>query len=767
MKNLLGILFTITAYVGAAQAAGGAERPAAITVSATANGAVAPSPVQPASAPVRDVTLPLTAIVPPPGTMTLRGIQPNGQIEFGVRGDEVVTQAVLNVQYTPSPSLIPIQSHLKIYLNDQLMSVQTIDQAQLGKENQAQVPLDPRYITDFNRIRLEFVGHYQNICENPANSTLWLEIGKGSSLSLRYQTLPLNNDLANFPMPFFDARDVGPLTLPMVFAAAPDAQLQQAAAILASWFGVKAQWRGQTFPVLYNQLPNRHGVVFATNAQRPDFLRDLPPAAGPTVAMISPPDNPYSKLLLITGRDDADLLTAVKGIAQGNLLFRGQQVVVENVEQLQPRQPYDAPNWVRTDRPMTFGELKQYPEQLQADGIVPNPIALNMNLPPDLFLINSKGIDMRLRYRYTSPQLKNTSRLSVILNDQFMQDFMLMPGRNDGPQLLNSSLLRGLLLDHQDIMIPALKLGAVNQMRFSFDYTSLLAGGVEGRCETYTTVPNHVVIDDSSTIDFSGYRHFMPMPDLRAFANAGFPFSRMADLSQTLVVTPPKPQPAQLSTLLNTLGNIGALTGYPALGMRLSEDGAQAKTTDADILLLGSLPEVMQNDDMRDGRKAQLLLATARDWINQPVRQAALPINPTPDEDAVADTSTEIAAQGSIAALVGLQSPYFSQRSVVALMAKGPRGDALLNDALRDNAAKARISGSVALIRESGINSLKVGDTYYVGHLPWWERVWNALANHPVWLALMAVIAVMLAAVVLWHGLSALSRRRLFSGDRE
>lgn len=742
MKNLIWTLFTAALFAYAA-------------------------PLSASDAPVRDVTLPFTAIAPPPGTMTLRGIQPNGQVEFGVRGDEVVTWAQLNVQYTPSPALIPAQSHLKVYLNDQLMAVQTIDQAQLGHENQVQIPIDSRYITDYNRIRLEFIGHYQNICENPANTALWLEIGKGSSLALRYQTLPLTDDLARFPMPFFDARDTGALTLPMVFAAAPDAGQQQAAAILASWFGVRAQWRGQAFPVLYNQVPDRHAVVFATNAKRPDFLRDMPAATGPSVAMASPRNNPFVKLLLITGRDDADLLTAVKGIAQGNMLFRGQKVTVDNVEQLQPRQPYDAPNWVRTDRPMTFGELKQYPEQLQADGIVPNPIALNINLPPDLFLINSQGIDMRLRYRYTSPQLKNTSRLSVSLNNQFVQDFILLPGHDDGPQLLHLSLLRGLLSDHRDLMIPALKLGAVNQVRFAFDYTSLLAGGAEGRCETYTTVPNHVVIDDSSTIDFSGYRHFMAMPDLRAFANAGFPFSRLADLSQTLVLVPPLPQPAQLTTLLNTLGNIGALTGYPALGMRLSEDWAQARTVDADILLLGSLPAVLQNDDMRDGKKAQLLLTAARDWINQPVRQAPLPDNTTPDADALADTSTEISAAGSIAALVGLQSPYYSQRSIVALLVKGPQGTTLLNDAMADNTQKARVFGSVALIRASGINSLKVGDTYYVGHLPWWERVWNALAHHPVMLALMAVIAVVLAAIVLWFSLRALSRRRLSPGDRD
>ena len=105
-------------------------------------------------APVRSLTLPFADVAPTPGAITLRGIQPNGQIEFGVRSDEVVTQATLNLEFTPSPSLIPVQSHLKVYLNDQLMGVVVIDKDQLGKKNHLQMVIDPRYVTDFNRIRL-------------------------------------------------------------------------------------------------------------------------------------------------------------------------------------------------------------------------------------------------------------------------------------------------------------------------------------------------------------------------------------------------------------------------------------------------------------------------------------------------------------------------------------------------------------------------------------------------------------------------------------
>ncbi len=49
--------------------------------------------------------------------------------------DEVVSKALLNLTYTPSPSLLPITSQLKVYLNDELMDVLPVTKEQLGKKS--------------------------------------------------------------------------------------------------------------------------------------------------------------------------------------------------------------------------------------------------------------------------------------------------------------------------------------------------------------------------------------------------------------------------------------------------------------------------------------------------------------------------------------------------------------------------------------------------------------------------------------------------------
>ncbi|HBU8849059.1 cellulose biosynthesis cyclic di-GMP-binding regulatory protein BcsB [Citrobacter sp. Cs237] len=716
----------------------------------------ADAPIVAQNGPSRDVKLTFAQIAPPPGSMVLRGVNPNGSIEFGMRSDEVVTKAMLNLEYTPSPSLLPVQSQLKVYLNDELMGVLPVTQEQLGKKTLAQIPINPLFITDFNRVRLEFVGHYQQVCENPSSSTLWLDVGRSSVLDLTYQTLEVKNDLSHFPVPFFDPRDNRAMTLPMIFAGAPDLKLQQAASIVSSWFGSRSGWRGQHFPVLYNQLPDRNAIVFATNDSRPDFLREQPPVKAPTIAMIDHPENPYVKLLVVMGRDENDLLQAAKGIAQGNILFRGSSVEVNEVKPLLARKPYDAPNWVRTDRPVTFGELKTYEQQLQSSGIEPAAINVSLNLPPDLYLLRSTGIDMNLNYRYTTPPTKDSSRMDISLNNQFLQAFSLTSNEKNNRLLLRLPVLQGLLDGKTDVSIPALKLGAVNQLRFDFEYMNPMPGGTVDNCITFQPVPNHVVIGDDSTIDFSKYYHFIAMPDLRAFANAGFPFSRMADLSDTIAVMPKTPNEAQMETLLEATGTIGAQTGFPAINLTITQDGSQIQGKDADILIIGTIP-----DKLKDEKRIDLLVQAAQSWVKTPLRQSAFP-GIMPDEaDRKADAQATVTSSGPMAAVVGFQSPFNDQRSVIALLADSPRGYELLNEAINDSGKRAAMFGSVSVIRESGVNSLRVGDVYYVGHLPWFERLWYALGNHPVLLAVLAAISVVLLAWVLWRLLRIISRRRL------
>lgn len=693
------------------------------------------------------------------GGLELSGLSPARQLEFGVRGDRLVTRATLDLRYTPSPSLLGDVSHLKVYLNDDLMgSVPLSSTAAPGNAQRARLDLDPRLIGDFNRLRLELVGHYTDICEDPSHSSIWLALGSDSTLTLDEQSLPLTNDLARLPRPFFYPRDDASLEVPFVLPAEPTLEMQRAGGIIASWFGTHAAWRGQHFPVSSDTPPRQHSVVLATNDRRPDFLADYPAVDGPTLELISHPESPYAKMLLVLGRDDDELVDAARALALGDVLLRGQSASIEALDTLDPRQPYDAPAWIPTDRPVRFDELIDYPTQLHADGMEPSPLNLELRTPPDLFIWNDEQVDLELGYRYSPPSVDAGSRLDVSINGEYLQSFPLEAnGGNAETDRLQVPLLQDWLGGQRRIDIPSLTLGTLNQLRFDFAYANRVGGTSHDECSNVLPVKHRTSIDEQSTIDLSGFPHYLKMPALRTFANAGFPFSRLADLSQTLIVMPVAPSADELSTLFDNLGRIGAQTGYPGVAVRLTDDWDSASDIDADILAIGGLP-----DTLEDHQSVVALGPDARSRLR--IASDAMPSDDLSAQEIQADSEVTLRAHGALAAILGMPSPYFDERSIVAMLAPQPADQRLLNAALNDPARIARIHGSVSLIRDSGVNSQMVGERYYIGHLPWTTWLWYHLSTHPWLIAGVAVFAVLLVAFLLWHILRRLGARRLATG---
>ncbi|HLS52310.1 MAG TPA: cellulose biosynthesis cyclic di-GMP-binding regulatory protein BcsB [Burkholderiaceae bacterium] len=695
--------------------------------------------------------------------LKLLGLHNSEWLEFTLRNDQMVERAELNLFFTPSPALLPKLSHLRVYLNDELMGVVPIESEFAGQQIERTVPLDPFMLTRFNRIRFEFVGHYTDICEDLSHTSLWLDISQKTNVRLEQKMLPLANDLAFFPEPFFDAGDMAPQSIPFVFAQSPNSKQLQAAGILSSYLGTQAKWRTVEHPVLFNDLPRNHAIVFASNQHRPDFLNDYPEIDAPTVELMALPDEPHYKLLLVMGRDDDDLLTAASALAIGSPVFRGRSVTIDKLQEVAPRKPYDAPNWTPTDRTVLFSELTSHPGQLEVSGLRPRPINLDVNLPPDLFVWRNSGIPLHMLYHYVIPNNVGESTLVLSLNNQLVDGFTLRSNKETGTV---KNIRVPLLADdapraRSKHFIPALRIGQRNQIRFDFSFASIVGSSQRDMCQTLLPPDVRAAIDPNSTIDFSGFHHFLEMPNLRAFAGSAFPFSRMADLSETVVVVPEQPTAVQAATFLEAIGDMGAQIGYPALKMRVVNNWEDASQIDADILLLGQLPDAMKarpdanlllQDTRTVLRQSHTTLDQSRKNTNRPERSS---------ESHQALSEVSVRAVAPMAAIVGLQSSQYPQRSIVGLLASSDADYALLRDALASSGKRDAMEGSVVIIRESGVYGELVGPTYYVGSLPWWERTWYYLADHPFWLAGLAFVLVLFIAVLLWNVLRLIARKRL------
>lgn len=700
-------------------------------------------------------------------SIAMLGSEANAYIGFGSRLDEVVSKANLYFEVTPSPALLSLVSHIKVYLNNELMGVTSIEDGQQGKKLSLSMPLDTRFFSNFNQIRFELIGNTKKECSNPNDSSIWAEISQSSRIEMYVQKTELESDLSLLPAPFFDVRDFSPLNLPIIMGDNYSLSEIKAAGVLSSYFGSLAGWRGAHFPLSFDSVPEHNAVVFVSNDNKPAFLRDFPDADGPRLQIISHPTNPYVKLLLVIGRDSNDLNTAVQGLALGNQLLTGPMAKINEVKQIKPRVPYDAPNWVSTSRPVALSELVEQKSMLQVEGRTPPPINVSLRLPPDLFTWQSRGIPMDLSYRYSPPTKDNSgSRLTLSINDQFVEAFNLTTsGQGGDSNRVRVPLLDDSFLSTNDLVrIPAFKVGSENQIEFEFGFASV----TDGQCLVTQPSKQYAVIDGDSTIDFSGFPHYIEMPNMRAFATSGFPYTRMADLSETVVVIPQNASREALQTFMNVMGSLGGDSGYPGIKVTLTDQWDKAALKNKDILSIGVVPEL--KDAAQNADQVNLVLQAGKRQILLPGKneqQLGLNwMNPSNSKQDAADF-VSVEASGSFAAITGMESPFTPNRTLVSIMASKPADFAAVDQAITDSGKVAHMFGSVVTLRNGEVASYNVGSHYYMGKLPVWQLVWYHFSNHPVIVAFFAALLVVIVTIVLWRVLRQIAQKRTENTEDE
>ena len=693
------------------------------------------------------------------GPAKLRGVEGIMGLPLGVPLDRVVTGAKLRLRFTYSPAMLPELSHIRVQLNGQVLAALPLPKEEAGKEIEREVVLDPRYFTDYNELRFDLIGHYTLECEDAQHSSLWASISDRSELELTTQPLDLRPDLALLPAPFFDRRDNRRLELPVVLPAGASLDIVRSAGVVSSWFGALADYRSARFPVAVDQLPARHAVLFATNKQQP---KGLAPTVfkQPTLAVLDHPADRNIKLLLVAGADEAQLRQAAEALVLGQAVLTGPWANVTKVEPGPRRPAYDAPRWLRTDRPVKLGELVESLDQLQVSGHAPAPIRVNLRIPPDLLTWNRPGVPIDLRYRYTAPAERDNSLLSVSINNQLVKAFRLTPDQTAGTasEILVPLLADQSIQDKDGFLIPAFQIGANNQVQFQF----AIEYHKRGLCTGVFTDITRAAIDPESTIDLTPFPHYTAMPNLALFANAGYPFTKFADLAETAVVLPAAAATKDYEALFFLLGRMGRSTGVPALRYQLVGPAEAAKLGDVDLLLIGGGAK----DDLlaKWGHELTLLLQPGtREFLSpqfagffqdDPLRRGDLPRH---------ESELGFATRGPLGAVIGFESPLKKGRSVVAISATDPTAAGNVLDTLEDEGKVPYVRGDLAVVRGGEVRSYQGEPVYYVGDLSWWMRLWFHLSRYPMLLTVLGVLAGVLLALWLYATLRRAAAARLES----
>ncbi|MCL6463157.1 MAG: UDP-forming cellulose synthase catalytic subunit [Acidobacterium ailaaui] len=662
-----------------------------------------------------------------PEAVVFRGVASGRNIPFSLPQTDIPQQASLKLQYAFSPGLIPQMSHLSVLLNGTLVATVPVPQNKDVESNQTvTIPLPAELLVRNNVLAFQFVGHYTQQCEDPANTTLWARVENSSQVEVSGTLLPLADDLKILPLPFYDgAVSSTSSSVPFAFASSTaDPAVQQAAGIVASWFGVAAKSRPLSFPVSTGDiLPKGNVVLFA------DSFSDLPPGLnvngdGALVAVRANPNDPYGKVLIVAGNSGEQLLAAARALALGNSLLQGRTANISQIQLPPARKEDDAPLWLKAGQTNSLWDYATDTE-LQSDGS--GPMAVYLRVPPDLYFGDRQDVPMHVDYRYNAISLANASTLRITANGGLVNELPL-PHENNPKKTLA-----------YDAAIPVVNLRPfANTFLFNFYFQIAKMGN----CQDTPPINLQGAILRSSYVDLRGIQHWAAMPNLELFANAGFPFTRFADLSQTRIILPAQPSQQEMEAYLMLLAYFGEQTGYPAL--RVSTGDAAKMGGDEDYLVLGTagdqpafarlneqLPVRVQDGGLTVRDTGGMFAAIKRAWWQ------VAEMRPDwwwklgrYDHDGL----IESLSQAPETLLQGIESPWKPHRSVVTITFRD-------NDAVGAFAAafwKASMSGdiseSVSVLHGKQFSSYRLGERYYhVGDLPLWDRIRYMLRSFP-WL---------------------------------
>ena len=733
-----------------------------------------------AAAPSRDLVMPFSQMGQRDAVMLKRG-HARHAFPFALRADEVVSSAVLKLDIVHSPMLASRSSALEVRLNGEL--VRRLDAPATGaRGTNHSVAIDPRLVLDQNELTVQFAEPID--CAAADSAGLWAQIAPTSSLNLVMTPLTLADDLSLLPSPFFDPRDPRRNELTLVLSPRASAATLQAAGNVASWFGALSAWRGVRIQAR-DRLPGGHAIVLATAEDAPPGVV-LPPIAGASVTLAAHPDQPQHKVLYLLGRDGEELRRAADALVRGQLPGQGSSALIDRLTDTPARQAWDAPRWTPTHRPVRQDELVPA-ARLAARDARPLEVEVPMRLPPDLFPWRERKIPIDLRMRYEARPDEAAAALRVRFNGEAQLDELLESGaaarwldnlqrsiRGERDEALTRSVRRTLRL-------PVATLGTQSYARLDLTLQHGVGDDAtecerESRTDAALDRPRSA-IDGASTIDFSDAPHFLPMPNLAAFANTTHPYTRLADLAETAVVLPDQPSREDLDTFLTLMGRTGEATGLSARLVQVVHARSVAQVSNRDLIVIGSAGNQRLFADWATWMPFRDLAAVrATETASPSLPRMAASLSPSewtlpeglrwistvwqrdelPPLESLAFRGTEPQA-----ALVGFESPLTSGRSVIGLMATTPAALSFITEALLDSKRLAQIHGQVTLFDESGrVTAYSADATYTSGDLPWLSWIRWKLSDRPILLWAVLMLGILALSAVIYVLLQRHAMRR-------
>jgi cellulose synthase (UDP-forming) len=501
------------------------------------------------------------------------------------------------------------------------------------------------------------------------------------------------------------------------------------------------------FPVTFGTIPAGNVILIAEHSSEIPAALGVGAISGPTVTMAANPSDPTSRILILTGDNPDAIVMAAMSLTLHADTWQGPQTSIQSLTLPAARKPDDAPRWLSTDpaNAATIGQLSQTGD-LQGDGSA--PVAIYLRLPPDLNFGEKQNLPFHLSYRYNGIPLGADSTLQVYVNGAFVSATPL-PHSDSASAVLDTV-----------IPIPIYDLRPfANTIQLQFVFQPARAGN----CAAAPPANLQGAILKDSYLDLSGIAHWTALPDLELFANAGYPFTRKADLADTAIVLPDQPTPAELEMFLTFMGHFGAQTGYPALNLTVTNAAGMSSDSAKDYLVLGTV------DDQPALRTLDPSLPVGVDTTGLHLRD----MHGLFDRFAwwhphASDRAGQLSTTGGLpdALLEAVEWPRGSGHSTVLVLLRDQAAIPGFLTAFLDASQSSDIAQSVSVLHDTHFSSYRIGTAAYrAGDISAYTRVTLLFQQFPWLIAVVTVILCFLIAALLQARLRRHARLRLQSED--
>ncbi len=702
--------------------------------------------------------------------VSLRAGQYETGLNFNLPLDKVITSARLNLSMEVTQQMARRGSHLELTLNGQPVATLPLNRADGPAEYEISLPFE--YFGTSNTFTFRIKDDEEFSCMVDYTRRYSVSMLPTSVLHLEGHRLQVGSDLSIFPLPFFDVYDVSKNAVNIVLPKNPRRDEINGAAVLASWFGMRSDYRGIKFNVRTGEIPEDNAIIFA----RPkEHVGSVVMPDHESISVVDHPMTKAYKLILIAAEEKGRFTDAVFALTSGKISSNTKSMTFE-ASKVAGRVPYDAPKWIPTDRKVYLSELLSQDQSLVSPGVWHTPLNISFRAAPDLYQLYGEPSELSLSYNFPLEQWidEDHSWLNVVLSGNFLSD--LSVNKKGLAERLWRYAGGDARQEKSSIPVQPYMIYGDNNLSLYFDIK--LKPGAPCSLLRDNNIKSAVL--DDSYIDLSNTSHFARMPNLSFFVGAAYPFSKYADFSHTLLLLPKNPSSAEIQTLLDLSARSGKATGVPiwyadtVLGM--GSLGNRGENPETEILAVSTLKQ----SDFMEKMLAKSAFIYSTSGHDLSVRE----YGPLSMQGGVIkslsrllsgdfrpeniEATRYLRSNMSWRGFVSTVSPWNQKAIMVVATASDDDQLKRLTDDLDNDLINREIRGDLAIISgDESVRSFRVGDFIFTGEVSSYFALLHFLGQHEIWLSVIVFIFISLFGIVLSSYLKRRARRRLAASGEE